>query len=103
MCSGAACGTGALEPTCRHRRQQGRTIKSWAALPLAAFEVITGGGGNFVEILLAENVFSGSRVAAVNELSRLAVNGCMAHGAKRDQVLFGVVAGVTPKLSVMDF
>ncbi len=27
----------------------------------------------------------------------------MARGAKRDQVLFGVVAGVTPKLFVMDF
>src|SRR5712664_2798128 len=27
----------------------------------------------------------------------------MTRGAKRDQVLFGVVAGVTPKLFVMDF
>ena len=27
----------------------------------------------------------------------------MACGAKRDQVLFGVAAGVTPKLFVMDF
>src|ERR1019366_226225 len=34
---------------------------------------------------------------------RRPVNGCMARGAKRDQVLFGVVAGVTPKLFVMDF
>ncbi len=42
------------------------------------------------------------RVAAVNELFRLAVNGCMARGAKRDQVLIGVMAGVTPKLFVMD-
>lgn len=41
-----------------------------------------------MEIFLAENVFAGSRGAAVNELSRLAVNGCMARGAKRDQVLF---------------
>ncbi len=55
-----------------------------------------------MEIFLAENVFAGSRVAAVNELSRLAVNGCMARGAKRDQVLFGIVAGVTPKLFVVD-
>ena len=27
----------------------------------------------------------------------------MTRGAQRDQVLFGVVAGVTPKLFVMDF
>jgi hypothetical protein len=48
-------------------------------------------------------LFCGSRVAAVNDLSRLAVNGCMARGAKRNQVLFGVGAGVAAKLFVMDF
>ena len=42
------------------------------------------------------------RVVAVNELSRLAVNGCMACGAKRNQVVLRIVAGVGAKPFVMD-
>jgi len=39
----------------------------------------------------------------MNDLSRLAVNGCVARRAKRNQVFFGIVAGLTAKLLVMNF
>ena len=41
-------------------------------------------------------------VGSRNELSRMAMDGCMASGAECYQVFFGVVAGLTAKLPVMD-
>jgi hypothetical protein len=50
------------------------------------------GSGRLARIVFAENVFAAEHVPAVNELCHLAVNGCMADRAERDQVLVGVVA-----------